>query len=272
MFSNTYKKIIRDISEKWIESSPRWIKVKELMNYSFEVDPYNIISEYNWIKFSWKYLCAELYWYLSMKLDTEFIWKYASLRTKIQNKDNTVNSNYWYIVLWRKSIYDDNMTNIEWVLNSLMNDINSRQAVMLYNDQRYQKQDIKDFPCTLYQLFYIRNNTLYCTVNMRSNDMFYWLKYDIVWFSFVFQYVYKYLLNKYNNLQIWNMTYIINNAHIYEKDYNKANNIIKSDISINYVFELNNLSNCILSNLDNDKDDEYYKEKIRELWINLTSI
>ena len=84
--------------------------------------------------------------------------------------------------------------------------------------------------CTLTNQFFIRNNKLIGIVNMRSNDVFYGLTYDIVWFSLVMQSLYIDLIKYYPELELGEMHYNAASMHYYEDFYERVNNILKCSI------------------------------------------
>jgi len=40
--NNTYKWMIKEVIDTWYESSPRWLKIKEIINFSVKID--NILN------------------------------------------------------------------------------------------------------------------------------------------------------------------------------------------------------------------------------------
>lgn len=201
--------------------SPRWIPCIEKISYSFTIDnPYIITWDFVDRPFSWKYLAAELVWYLSWDLSIFRIEKYASLWWRIADWTNQINSNYWYITLHKRVFW---RTQYDIVLDNLREDKDTRQALMRYNSHEHVYPGNKDFPCTISNQFFIRDWKLHLIVNMRSNDMFFWFQYDVVWF---------WLLLQSMSLSLWVTPWKIHwhtgSAHVYNTMWEKAKSIIDS--------------------------------------------
>ncbi|NGX36527.1 MAG: hypothetical protein K1000chlam1_01373, partial [Candidatus Anoxychlamydiales bacterium] len=96
-------------------------------------------------------------------------------------------SNYGYYVFYEKN---DNRTQYEWIVQSLIEDPATRRAVININQTYHKEFATKDFPCSLSMVFFIKENELHCVVFSRSTDVFYGLPYDIGFFSFVNELIY----------------------------------------------------------------------------------
>ena len=183
-YSNkNFSTVFRDKLE-WIErennsADPRGLKVKEQIFGSMEIDPIQPIANFKSRPFNWKYFAGELAWYLKGDRDIDYINNFSSFWKGITNPNsNEINSNYGSLVLNEQ---------LEWVVDSLVKDRNSRQAIMFFNRPDFQFEGNKDFVCTMYANFFIRNNKLHMKIQMRSNDMFYGLTFDAPFFSFLHQ-------------------------------------------------------------------------------------
>lgn len=75
-------------------------------------------------------------------------------------------------------------TQTSTVVRKLKADPGSRQAVITLWDTRIDNlPDRKDYPCTVSLQFLIRNDKLICATNMRSNDVWLGLAYDLFQFG-----------------------------------------------------------------------------------------
>lgn len=221
----------------WEDVSPRWKPCREKIALNFDMHDAKFLAwDIFGREFSWKYLAAELVWYLSWDLHTHQISKYAKLWWIISDRNWTVSSNYGYIVLHKKLW--SWLTQYETVLETLKSDPDSRQAVIRYNDHDHSYEWNMDFPCTLTNQFFIRWGELHMIVSMRSNDMFFWFPYDFVWFWILLQ---SLALDLW--IPTWRVHWISWSAHIYEPMYEKANAIIEAfkkqddDLAV-YEFQL----------------------------------
>lgn len=135
-----------------------------------------------------KYAVNELTWYRSCDcniknhkgIETNKVWK------RCATDDGNVNSNYGHLCF-----SDENYNQYAHVLSKLNNDVASKQATMIYsrpsihieyNDGIHAN---KDMICTMYTQQFIRDNKLIYIVNMRSNDIWYGMRYDLDWHLFL---------------------------------------------------------------------------------------
>jgi len=75
-------------------------------------------------------------------------------------------------------------TQFEWCYSELMNDIDSRRAVVTIHDKTDCNSETKDSACTLSWQFMVRDGKLDMHVNMRSNDILWGLCLDVPAFCF----------------------------------------------------------------------------------------
>ena len=210
------QEVLHNIEEYGDVSMPRDMEVKEI-----ELETITLSPEFPYIDFearpmNWRYFLGELVWYLKRDRRTDFINKFSSFWKNIENADGTINSNYGAILFGSQ---------LEWVKNSLLNDKNTRQAITVLNQPVYQYSGNKDFVCTMYLNFWIRRNELHMKVQMRSNDIFYGLTYDVPFFAFIQQTVFLWLKNKYNDLELGNYYHCADNLHYYKRHFDIAEKI-----------------------------------------------
>ena len=217
-FSNTFINIINHINETGTTSQPRDLKVKEAVLTDFVIDPKQPIANFPQRKFNWKYLAGELAWYLKQDRDVNYIGAFSNFWSHITNPNsNEINSNYGSLVF--------NAKQFGWVVDSLVADKNSRQAIMFFNQPKFQFEGNKDFVCTMYANFFIRNNALHMKIQMRSNDIFYGLTFDAPFFSFLQQSVYLKLKETYPDLELGMYYHYADNLHFYERHFDLASEI-----------------------------------------------
>lgn len=224
-FSKTFINIINHIDEHGEESQPRDLKVKESILTNFQIDPFYPIANFPQRTFNWKYLAGELAWYLKQDRDVDYIGAFSNFWSRITNPDsNEINSNYGSLVF--------NKEQFGWVVDSLVADKNSRQAIMFFNQPKFQFEGNKDFVCTMYANFFIRNNVLNMKVQMRSNDIFYGLTFDAPFFSFLQQSVFLKLKETYPDLELGMYYHFADNVHYYERHFDLADQIKAEDIKV----------------------------------------
>jgi thymidylate synthase len=188
------------------------------MNVRFDMNKATGKIEFESRKSKEDYLKKELDWYLSLDSTIEKVKDVKIWQNICSKKDHKVNSQYGVLVYG-----EDNNYQFQKVLNCLIKDKDSRQAVIIYNRPSIHEDAYKDgkhdFICTFYQQFFIRNNRLDCITNMRSNDCIFGIFNDLPWFEYVYNDMYQKLLSKYTNLEKGNLTYVANSFHCYERHF-----------------------------------------------------
>ena len=223
-FTNIFQELIQNIDTHGDLSKPRDLEVKELLLANVRIDPTKPIANFEARSFNWKYFAGEMAWYLHRDTNIDYINKFSGFWKGITNPGtNEINSNYGALV-----INDDQ---IGWVVDSLLADKNSRQAIMFFNQPKFQFEGNKDFVCTMYANFFIRSNRLHMKVQMRSNDVFYGLTFDAPFFSFLMQSVYLILKKneQYSDLTLGTYHHFADNIHYYERHFELADKIKNID-------------------------------------------
>ena len=223
MFSSVFQYLIKDITENGEECTPRDLAVKEQLFTKLPIDSTLPFADYESRKFNWKYFAGELAWYLKKDNDVDYISDYSNFWSTITNPNsNEINSNYGSLLFGEQ---------LHWVVESLKKDKNTRQAIAFLNGRKFQFENNKDFVCTMYLNFFIRQNRLFMKVQMRSNDIFYGLTFDAPFFAFVHQHVCLWLKDTYPNLELGYYWHFSDNTHFYERHFELANDILNEDIN-----------------------------------------
>lgn len=221
-FSKQFQKVIKNIEEIGDVSQPRDMKVKELPLTTLPIDSVSPFANFESRKFNWKYFAGELAWYLRKDRDVDYISQFSGFWSTLTNPNsNEINSNYGSLLFNEQ---------LEWVVDSLKADQNSRQAIAFLNQPKFQFEGNKDFVCTMYLNFFIRNNTLHMKVQMRSNDIFYGLTFDAPFFAFVHQHVFLWLRDTYPELQLGVYYHCADNTHFYERHFELADKILGEEV------------------------------------------
>ncbi|RJL51521.1 thymidylate synthase [Pectobacterium carotovorum] len=173
-----------------------------------------------------KYLSREFLAYFSGSLKAEAgLAKASKFWMTLMDEDGNVNSNYGYYVFYEAVESYGNQYN--WVKSVLLKNKDSRRAIININ-QNYHKSDTKDFPCTVGIQFYIKENKLFCETISRSTDVITGLPYDMGFFSFVHELVWKDLTeNGIPDLELGTTVMKTTFTQIYDKTLSKANEVIE---------------------------------------------
>lgn len=228
-FNDTFKDILLDINNNGELSQPRDMQVKELTVKTLEFNPNDTIADFNSRSFNFKYFAGELAWYLMKDRDVDYISKFSGFWKHITNPGtNEINSNYGSLLFNEQ---------LAWVVKSLKADKNSRQAIAFLNQPKYQFDGNKDFVCTMYLNFFIRNNKLNMKVQMRSNDVYYGLTFDAPFFSFVYQHVLHELQKTYI-LGTGTYYHCADNIHFYDRHFDLTDKILAEPRGVDTGYEM----------------------------------
>lgn len=229
-FSTIYKMLLDEIynNPDYVDLSPRGFKIKEKTNIEILLtNPKNNLYT-NLIRSpQLKYLYGELLWYFLGRNDLKFISKYSTFWEKIANEDGTINSAYGNLLFKEKNVHG--ITEWQWAYTSLINDIDSRQAILRFNKPKHSYNGNNDFVCTLNGIFHIRNNKLNFTTTMRSQDMWFGIIYDIPFFTLLQQQMRLHLLPYYPKLELGSYRHYVISAHVYEKDFEQIGLMLKEE-------------------------------------------
>lgn len=234
-----------------VKSSPRGQPCREKLDYSFRVSEpdSNPIQtkdqERNRVIVS--YTAKENDLYNSCTNTAEDFGRASKFWLSLANPDGTVNSAYGYLI-WKneshgsdfeKELIEDRAfwdnenggkvmryrpvrrTPWEWAKQSLINDKDTRQAILRFSLPEHQWVGNKDQTCTMHGNFLIRDNKLHLSVVMRSNDLMLGLVYDLPWFCSLIDKMVEELKSYYPDLTKGHYTHTVHSLHIYERDSEK---------------------------------------------------
>lgn len=215
--------IFKDLKIHGKEYSPRGMKTLEIENYMFELNPItDKLCCFTERKVSLKYLAKEFLWYLSADRNNTLLEEYAPFWKTVKNKKEPYyNSNYGYYFFAEKQF--------DYVVETLIIDKDSRQAVILLNRKEVMMSDSVDKICTNAISFRIRDNKLNMSVTMRSSDLIWGITNDVVQFSLLYEMVYNKLKFFYKSLEIGIYNHKSDSFHIYERHFKMLDAIINSN-------------------------------------------
>lgn len=232
-FAEAYKDSLTDLlTFPEYETRPRGMTIKENCDVALVIDnPLSCLYENTVRSSQLKYIAAELLWYFMGRNDVGYISKFAKFWESIQNDDGTVNSSYGHLLFANPN--EHGFMQYEWAVNSLLKDKDSRQAVLHFNLPSHQRDGNKDFVCTMYGIFQIRENKLNFTVSMRSNDVILGLPTDIAFFATLQSQMLFHLVThggeEFRELELGTYTHIANSFHLYERHFDLVDRMIRED-------------------------------------------
>jgi hypothetical protein len=239
--SEAYLGTLEDVYENPdVRSAPRNQPVREKLDYSFRVlepdqDPIETKdSDRNATIRS--YTSKEVALYDSCTNNADDFGKASKFWLSLANPDGTVNSAYGHLI-WKKKSHGNLFeqpskeggpesyergcimrTPWEWCKRSLINDKDTRQAILRFSLPEHFWIGNKDQTCTLHGNFLIRNDKLHFSVVMRSNDLTLGLVYDLPWFCGLMDKMVEELNEFYPNLTKGYYTHTVHSLHIYERN------------------------------------------------------
>lgn len=185
------------------------------------------------------YACAELLWYLSGVNHVNMLKAYAPQYANFT--ENGVSYGAYGYRLFSNlcgrdaSGYLDekhrmtghNTDQIDVLIHHLLNDRNSRQAVVTFweaNDLAHAcKKDHKDLPCTLSLQFLLRDGRLHLVATMRSNDVWLGMPYDVFTFTCIQRLVASAL-----DVECGTYTHQAGSMHLYKKNAQGAKEAMRT--------------------------------------------
>lgn len=182
-------------------------------------DPTRCILKHHIRKLPMRYCIGELLWYLSGNPRLSAIQLYTGAWDRMSDDGKTVNSNYGHRIQNAVDEVDgklfDQMKMVEHLLSI---EPNSRQAVIHIKQARdVLVNPTKDLNCTVCLQFFIREDKLYMTTYMRSNDL--WMGFPNDVFQFTCMQIY---LAMRLNVGLGSYTHVAGSLHMYERDYKKS--------------------------------------------------
>lgn len=170
------------------------------------------------------YMLGELLWYFTGRNDVGFISKYGSLWEKLSDDGVTNNSAYGYVLTQQEGF-----NQVAKIIELLQKDPSSRRAVLNINKANENVIETKDEPCTIALQCFIRNGQLNMTGIMRSNDIWFGLPYDVIFFTEL-----QKLIASALNVAVGSYTHFAGSLHVYDRNIEDIKNVIETNSSTWY--------------------------------------
>ena len=215
-FANKFK-TADEAFEYWYQCIQHYgvdfVGTKALFNIGFEMtDPYNNIIRKDWRNWKHDYAKAEWRWYESgdrnIKKLGELYGKIPNIWKRMADDHGNVNSNYGF--QW------DRNSQLEYVIEKLRRDPNTRQAAISIYDCKEHSLYKNDTPCTYAVQFTVVDNMLNMCVTMRSNDLWFGFCNDQYCFSEL-----QKLVAEETNYETGSYFHFAHNFHLYKRDLGK---------------------------------------------------
>ena len=222
--NEAYKRLSIELLTNGIRISPRHAPTLELTNVQLQIlYPAARFITFRSRAMDMRYCVGELCFFLSGSTSLNFINRYSKFWNKVSDDGQTINSAYGNRLFYQRP------NSLDYAVNTLKTDINSRKAVMPI----YQLSDSKpslDNPCTMFLQFLIRDDLLDCYTFMRSNDAWLGVPYDIAFFTTVQEIALVKLKAFYPSLRLGTYYHTVTSMHAYERDLDGLENVAAEDI------------------------------------------
>lgn len=205
----------------------------EILGFSAKLDDVTKTFLFNKVRgLSPYYACAEFLWYMSMTDDTSFLQLFAPSYKKFT--EDGIHAFGAYGWRWAQNCegyrsnhipcLDDQIT---MLIKTLQRHPESRQAVVTMwhgtDIHHALTVDRKDLPCTLTHQFLLRDGYLHLVTNMRSNDAWLGLPYDV----FCNTQLQK-LIADILGVSVGSYTHNVGSMHYYERNFEKIDQILSA--------------------------------------------
>ena len=210
---------LADCSINGKEVKSRGFTQKEKLFCSFVIeDPTDLRIEVPARRFNEDYAVLEWLWYLTSEREVSNIGKFADIWNKISDDDNLVESNYGHYI--KPAWYD--------LVDELLKDRDTRRATCTINQPYHRYKNPKDYPCTHYIQFFIREDKLHMGVYMRSNDAVFGFCNDVFTFALFQQLMLNELNSRGAKIELGDYYHSAGSFHVYDRHYSMMEKISKN--------------------------------------------
>lgn len=232
-FTELYKELQLDLLKWGNTTRPRNMPTRELINVNLVLtNPRERLLYSKVRKHNYTYASAEFLWYMAGTNQLDFIAHYLPNMADYSDDGKTVNSAYGYRIFGKHNHFPNQWLN---VINLLKRDPESRQAIMTIHYQQDIGKITKDVPCTMNLHFIIRENKLNFLVQMRSNDAYMGLIYDVFSFTLLQEHMVNCLRmadpDLFSKLELGTYIHKSDSMHLYERNLEGVNYLLREKMS-----------------------------------------
>ena len=177
-----------------------------------------------------KYAAAEFALYMHKTNDVEAFSHYAKRWKDLAYKGAEISSAYGHRIFTERQYYSGagdctKVSRFDYAIQQLVENQDSKNAVIMMRDDSDMREGLKDRCCTLYIQFFIRDGALDCKVVMRSSDFWFGLPYDIFWYTNLQQIaLYTYTKKANKSVRLGTFTMECNSLHVYAAQWEQVKN------------------------------------------------
>lgn len=235
IYGDTIDAIYQELCLKLLTEGDEVGNTLELQNVSFELS--NVDKSFVTVRDTSKtYALGELLWYGAGDNSVEFISAYGKMWERLTDDGITNNSAYGEIIEGRHMF-----NQAKQVVKQLKEDPNSRRAKININVPNINSITTNDEPCTLTLQYLIRDGKLNATTMMRSNDVWFGLPYDVLFFTTLQKVIAEDL-----GIECGTYFHFVTSMHMYLRN---KEDIVKAVSSTPENYELINLTRLLRPNV-----------------------
>jgi thymidylate synthase len=218
-----WTKILRRLVEDAPQVGSRDGASRELVGYRGVLDSLNDTFLQNPSRnLDPRYAGAELLWYLTGESRVAMMQSYAPSYARFAENDGIAHGGYGTRIRGTTEMRASGLEGqLQGIVEVLKNHPESRQAVMaMWRDTDLPHAvtlDKKDVPCTLTLQFLLRDRRLHLVVNMRSNDVWMGMPYDVWCFTAM-----QRLVAAAVDARPGQYVHCVGSMHVYDRNVEKA--------------------------------------------------
>ncbi len=207
------------------EVSPRGDKSYEILSIAFELtNPRARITNLTNRKWSHALAIGEFCWHLRGEKQVDGLAYYAPRWRTFANAHGEVEGSCYGYRIFEE--LRSEFSQWDWATSLLRKDPHSRRAIIDIQGQDLlsNSEMSHDVSCATSMQFFIRNEKLHASVNMRSNDVYWGLPYDIYLFTMLQE-----LMSEQLQIELGTYYHHVGSLHFYDRHIKKIHKILHSD-------------------------------------------
>nr|DAH10912.1 MAG TPA: hypothetical protein [Caudoviricetes sp.] len=211
VINKTWLDVVKTLVNQGGESSPRGMKIKEVLHCQTCADMHNPVLSIKSRKLGYKFMPAEAAWILSGDDRVKTIEPYSKSIARFSDDGKKFFGAYGTKI----------KEQINYVVDKIAKDLDTRQAVI--NIWRESPHETNDVPCTISAQWIVRDNKICCIDTMRSSDIWLGWPYDIFNFSMISTFIALKLREEYGiKLDLGWIALNAGSQHLYENNWAAA--------------------------------------------------
>lgn len=224
---NVWPELYRHVLRYGKVKAPRDRSVIELRNVMYRTGSY---QHFDWTparKLSLGYVISEFIWFCGGNRYDLSMVQHAKLWESCIGHDGGINSNYGQYLYGFQTDGNPFTAPFWCALNHFIDDMDTRRAhIPIFQSWHQTENKHNDYPCTTGMSFVANDGILEMNVHMRSQDLFWGAGNDVPICFFLLQ-----LAGAYLNMPIGSIVHTIDNLHLYERHWAKAERSAQNSLS-----------------------------------------